>query len=243
MIIKPNWQAPAHIKAYSSTRKNGYSLAPFASLNLGAHVGDNPLHVQQNREQFQQQLPAVPIWLEQTHSNCACDLDHESVDNCADASYSARVNTVCAVLTADCLPLLVCDRQGTRVAAIHAGWRGLLNNVIENTLEQGGFDAAECLIWLAPAISVRAFEVGIEVYQAFCRYDKQHELAFKPGKDSLHFYADIYQLARQRLQKYGIPAEQISGGDYCTYSQKALFFSYRRDGQTGRMAALIWRES
>ncbi len=242
MIISANWQVPAHVKAYCSTRQQGYSAAPYDSLNLGTHVGDDPQTVAKNRAALKKHvdLPAEPQWLEQTHSTCACDLDTACEPGSYDASYSCEKNTVCAVLTADCLPLLVCDAQGTQVAAIHAGWRGLLGGVIENTLNQAQFQPANTRVWLGPAISAQAFEVGAEVKEAFIQHQPVHKNAFITGKDKAHFYADLYLLAKQRLHDWGMDLAHISGGDYCTYQQKDLFFSYRRDGQTGRIASLIY---
>lgn len=244
MIIPVNWAAPSHVKAYATTRQNGYSLPPYASLNLGAHVGDDPVLVAKNRQHLQDHLhlPQAPNWLEQTHSTCACNLDQPPLKQSYDASYSRTRGKVCAVLTADCLPLLVCDKKGTQVAAIHAGWRGLLAGIIEKTLKQAGFSPNDSLVWLGAAISSATFEVGKEVYQAFVTHDPAHQQAFIQGKDNEHYYADIYQLARQRLQTWGLDPTQITGGDYCTYRQNDLFFSYRRDGQTGRIASLIYLE-
>jgi hypothetical protein len=214
-------------------------VAPFESLNLGDHVGDDPLAVARNRELVGEllSLPSTPFWLQQVHG---IKVARQNVDNLgcpADASVSFKTNEVCVVMTADCLPVLFCDRAGTRVAAAHAGWRGLCDGVLEETVQALDCDPAEMLAWLGPAIGSEAFEVGAEVKAAFMEHDPRASEAFKPigaGK----YLADIYHLARQRLAACGVNA--VYGGGLCTYTQANLFFSYRRDQQTGRMASLIW---
>ncbi len=241
-LIYPEWPANSRVKAVSTTRVGGVSLAPWDGLNLGDHVGDNPVAVSANRELLQGAagLPGAPGWLQQVHGvrvvspNCdpGCD------PGCAaDAVMTARAGQVCAVMTADCLPLLLCDRGGTQVAAVHAGWRGLAAGVIENTLDGFACPPRDILVWLGPAIGPAAFEVGAEVRQQFIQQDTQSAQAFIAHAEH-HWLADIYQLARLKLKRLGV--EQTFGGNYCTYSDSKRFFSYRRDGQTGRMASLIW---
>jgi YfiH family protein len=183
-------------------------------------------------------LPNEPIWLTQTHSTIAVEAIPEHAEQTADASYTDTVNRVCVVLTADCLPLLICNSRGTKVAAIHAGWRGLAGGIIENTLEKLALPGSELLVWLGPAIGPQKFEVGNDVYDAFIAQDESARMAFIP-KAHDKWLANLYLLATQRLNKLGVTA--IYGGDYCTHTQSDLFFSYRRDhGKTGRMASAIW---
>ncbi len=237
--IVPGWPAPASIRAGSTTRHGGVSLPPYASLNLGDHVGDLPVAVAENRRRLcqQLQLPSEPVWLQQVHGVTVVDAATVRAEAEADASFTTHPNKVCVVMTADCLPLLCCDRQGTVVAAAHAGWRGLLNGVIEATVLRMGVATAELLVWLGPAIGPSAFEVGDEVRDAFIAHDVAATAAFKPSPSG-RWLADIYQLARQRLARMGALA--VYGGDCCTYSEAERFYSYRRDGVTGRMASLIW---
>lgn len=236
-FIYPDWPAPARVAAVSSTRLGGFSRAPWNGFNLGGHVGDDPSAVAANRRQLFQLLdmPEAPCWLQQIHGARVVSASGQGCE--ADASISGRPGKVCAVMTADCLPLLLCNRQGSQVAAVHAGWRGLAAGVIENTLD--GFDCPpqDILAWLGPAIGPAAFEVGSEVRQAFVQQDPQAARAFRSRRKD-KWLADIYQLARLRLSGKGV--HQVSGGNYCTYSDSRRFFSYRRDGQTGRMASLIW---
>lgn len=236
-LIYPDWPAPEGVKAVSSTRLGGFSRPPWEGLNLGDHVGDDPSAVAANRRQLFQMIgaPQSPCWLQQVHGARVVPASRQGCE--ADASITGKPGEVCAVMTADCLPLLLCDLQGTRVAAVHAGWRGLAAGVIENTLD--GFDCPprDILAWLGPAIGPSAFEVGSEVRQVFLLQDQQASQAFMPNRED-HWLADIYQLARLKLLRKGV--QHVYGGDYCTYSDPRRFFSYRRDGQTGRMASLIW---
>jgi YfiH family protein len=241
-FLTVNWPAPKHIKALTSTRNGGHSIAPYESLNLGDHVGDDPDCVAANRQRLIETalLPNEPLWLKQTHST---DVIHSSQwrhDIEADAIVSDSINNVCAVMTADCLPLLITNTLGTQVAAIHAGWRGLQAGIIENTLAKFATPLSEILVWLGPAIGSQAFEVGPEVKAAFLAVDPAAEVAFTPTHTD-RYLADIYLLARQRLNAQGVTA--IYGGDYCTFNETQRFFSYRRDGVTGRMATLIWIEA
>jgi YfiH family protein len=237
-FIIPDWPAPPGIHALTTTRRGGVSLAPYDSLNLGDHVGDAPEAVAENRRRLVEalSLPAEPRWLSQVHGTCAANAAKISSGCEADASHTDRPGVVCAVLTADCLPLLLCDRDGRHVAAVHAGWRGLLNGVIEKAIEAMGAQAP-LLAWLGPAIGPQAFEVGEEVRQAFIEVDAAAASAFKPSPGG-RWLADIYALARLRLQAIGVGS--VHGGQHCTYSEPERFYSYRRDAQTGRMASLIW---
>lgn len=240
--ISPSWPAPKNIHAYTTTRQHGYSQPPFDSFNLGGRGEDNKEHVAANRRQLvtDLQLPSEPFWLKQVHGNqvvCANPLRKETP--AADASYATEKNQVCLVLTADCLPILLCNRAGTKVAAIHAGWRGLAAGVIEATLEILDTPGNQILAWLGPAIGPRKFEVGEEVREQFLHIDKEAQQAFLPANAPNKWLGNLYLLAQQRLQKYQV--NQIYGGDHCTFTEKEQFFSFRRDhGKTGNMASLIW---
>lgn len=240
-LVIPLWPAPANVKAVSTTRLGGYSVSPFDSLNLGNHVGDIPASVSLNRQWLQQhaQMPAEPYWLNQVHSADVVVLPATETLPAADAAFTRRPQQICTVMTADCLPVLFCDRQGTQVAAAHAGWRGLCDGVLENTL-QHFTNVKHVMAWLGPAISQQAFEVGDEVRSAFVQRQATAAQAFIPGKTTGKWLADLYLLARLRLMAAGVTA--IYGGEYCTFRQSQQFFSYRRDGQTGRMASSIWLE-
>lgn len=241
-FIQPNWQVPVAIHALTTTREGGVSQAPYHSLNLGSHVGDVLADVQANRERLVKHagLPQFPLFLNQTHSTRVIRLPYLGEDLNADAVYTNQPNQVCLVMTADCLPVLFCSRDGTEIAAAHAGWRGLCDGILERTVEQFACPPQQIQAWLGPAIGSAAFQVGEEVNQQFCAFDPQAAQAFQPDPTtSGKFFADIYQIARQRLNKLGIT--QITGGEHCTYSDSERFFSYRRDKQTGRMATLIWR--
>jgi len=238
--IEPEWPAPPAVRALSTTRLGGVSSGPYASLNLGDHVGDDAERVARNRALLIERaaLPEPPRWLRQVHGCAALAADGWRAECEADALVATRPGEVCAVLTADCLPLLLCDRAGTRVGAVHAGWRGLAAGVIERALERLGAPPAEVLAWLGPAIGPAAFAVGDEVREAFLRVDAAAEAAFEPSGQG--WRANLFALARQRLAAWGLT--HIYGGDDCTWSQPQRFFSYRRDGVTGRMASLIWLE-
>lgn len=241
--LLPDWPAPPHIGAAVTTRTGGCSTAPFASWNLGGHVGDEPDRVARNRALLRQRLGLAtePLWLEQVHG-CdllECDAPPLSPPR-ADAAMSRQPGQVCAVLTADCLPLLICDRAGSRVAAVHAGWRGLAAGIIEKTLARFDCPGSELLVWLGPAIGPDAFEVGKEVRSLFTGLDPAAAKAFRPSPSG-RWLADLYALARIRLAPWR-PAF-VGGGDCCTYTDSRRFFSYRRDGRTGRMASLIWIRS
>jgi YfiH family protein len=239
-MFRPDWPAPPGVNSLMTSRRGGVSAAPWASFNLGDHVGDEPGHVAANRARLREHLPAEPGWLTQVHSARVVELGRDSGRE-ADAAFTRQAGQVCAVLTADCLPLLFCDRGGSVVAAAHAGWRGLAEGVLEATVAAMRTPPADILAWMGAAIGPQAFEVGDEVRQAFVARHPATAMAFVPhpasGK-SPKWLADIYQLARIRLNHAGVQA--IYGGGRCTFSEAESFYSYRRDGVTGRMAALIW---
>lgn len=239
-FIVPNWPAPANVHALQTKRDAGYSHAPFSSLNFGNHVNDNPMHVAQNRQLLSQYLPSEPVWLNQVHGIEVVDAANTNCIPSADASFTNQKNVVCVTMTADCLPVLLCDKEGTTVAAVHAGWRSLCDGVIEAAVAKMGADSSRIMAWLGPAIGPNAFEVGAEVRAQFMAKDVQAEAAFKAQGDK--YLGNLYQIATQRLNKLGI--KQIYGGghdkDWCTFTDKENFFSFRRDGVTGRMATLIW---
>jgi polyphenol oxidase len=237
-FIIPDWPAPANVKALQTTRAGGISTGSYASLNLGDHVKDNPLHVAHNRQSLSPFLPTEPVWLQQVHGIRVIDASTSSCLETADASFSTRKEVVCVTMTADCLPVLLCDEAGTVVAAIHAGWRSLCDGVIEAAVEVMPGEASHLMAWLGPAIGPEAFEVGGEVRQQFILHDAQAEAAFRPHGNK--WLGDLYTIARQRLQSLGIT--RIYGGGRCTYTEPESFFSFRRDGDTGRMATFIWLE-
>lgn len=243
-LIIPSWKVKNTVHAFTTTRKGGVSIAPFDSLNLGDHVNDHPEAVAQNRALLTQfaQLPQAPHYLTQIHSTKVLRLPlAENADLCADAVYTNQPNQVCLVMTADCLPVLFCSQDGQEIAAAHAGWRGLCDGMLEATVAEFQCSPHTISAWLGPAISQNAFQVGQEVVDQFCAIDSDAQQAFIPDPNaSGKFLGDLYQIARQRLNKLGIT--DISGGEYCTFSDSDQFFSYRRDKQTGRMATLIWRE-
>lgn len=237
--LVPDWSVADRVRAVSTSRNGGVSGAPWDSFNLGDHVGDDPAAVAANRGRLSivLDLPAEPLWLRQVHG-CAVVGGERAAPGCtADARVSDRPGEVCAVLTADCLPLLLAAEDGGWVAAAHAGWRGLAAGVIEQTVGRYPGDPAELHVWLGPAIGPRAFEVGDEVRQAFVAADPACGHAFRPGRPG-HWWADLYDLARHRLGRCGVAA--VHGGGFCTYTDAGRFYSYRRDGVTGRMASLIW---
>ena len=239
----PAWPAPPQVRALQTTRQGGVSLPPFAAFNLGAHVDDDPTAVAANRQRLARHLPAEPRWLEQVHGVRVLDLDGSPADDrVADAVLTRQAGRVCAVLTADCLPVLFCDLEGSVVAAAHAGWRGLAQGVLEATLAALAVPPHQVLAWLGPGIGPVAFEVGAEVRTAFVAHAAAAAAHFRPSPHAPgHYLADLHGLARQRLQACGVG--QIHGGGFCTYSDAERFFSFRRDGRTGRMASLIWREA
>ncbi|KAF0866912.1 peptidoglycan editing factor PgeF [Pseudomonas sp. LD120] len=236
--LMPDWPAPAGVKACVTTRSGGVSLAPFDSLNLGDHVEDLPEAVAENRRRLTEHFGIAPAWLQQVHGVAVAHAD-PSVIATADASWSATPGVACVVMTADCLPALFCNRGGTRVAAAHAGWRGMAAGVLEATLDSLDTTPSEVLVWLGPAIGPQCFEVGAEVREAFVAQLAQAEQAFVPSVNAGRYMADIYQLARLRLAARGVTA--VYGGIDCTVTDPR-FFSYRRSPRTGRFASLIWLE-
>lgn len=235
-LIIPSWSAPANVHAIQTTRLGGVSLAPYDSLNLGNHVQDNPHHVARNRQLLNSIVPTEPVWLNQTHGVRVIDAALSGCIEDADASFTTNTNVVCVMMTADCLPLLLCDKAGTIVAAVHAGWRSLCGGVIESTINTMPVSASELLAWLGPAIGPDVFEVDADVRAQFIKKDKRAESAFKPVGDK--WLGDLYAIAKQRLHALGVM--NVYGETLCTYSNPAQFFSFRRDGETGRMATMIW---
>jgi len=238
-MIIPDWPAPDNVRAVSTTRGGGISRPPYDSLNLADHVGDSAAAVRANRDGLRQQahLPAEPMWLKQVHGACVIDAAKGGERPAADASYSRQAGVVCAVMTADCLPVLLCAREGSGVAAAHAGWRGLASGVLEATVAALGGDPRRLLAWLGPAIGPAAFEVGAEVREAFVKTHPEAAAAFVSQAGG-RWLADLYQLARVRLQAVGV--EAIYGGGCCTFTDRERFYSFRRDPLTGRMASLVW---
>ncbi len=237
-LLQAGWPAPAAVRTLLTTRQGGVSQPPYDSFNLGTHVGDQPEAVAANREQLRLLLPDEPAWLNQVHGTNvvdAAEIGETLLD--ADASFSRQPGKVCVVMTADCLPVLLCDDAGSVVAAAHAGWRGLCDGVLEAAVSATAVAPATLMAWLGPAIGPDAFEVGAEVRAAFIACDPAAAAAFTDIGES-KYLADIYQLARQRLAAAGV--SRVYGGDYCTVIERERFFSYRRDGVTGRMASLIW---
>ena len=237
-FIQPDWPVPAAVRAAVTTRKGGASTGRYASLNLATHVGDDPDAVAENRRRLRAALglPAEPAWLAQVHGRAVAMLPGPLPAN-ADAAVTFGKGAVCAVLVADCLPVMLAGRRGDRVGIAHAGWRGLAAGVVEATVAALAAKPGELVAWLGPCIGPRAFEVGPEVREAFVARDAAAAQAFRPGRAG-RFLADLPALARPRLAACGV--SEVHGGDLCTHEDPARFFSYRRDGETGRMAALIW---
>jgi YfiH family protein len=236
----PDWEAPLSVRAFVTERYGGASEGRYAALNLATHVGDAPAAVAANRARLLSSvpLPAEPRWLEQVHGIAAVDLDRAGAAlPPADAVVTGRAGVVCAVLTADCLPVLLCDRAGTRVGVAHAGWRGLLHGVLPSAVAALGADPADVLAWLGPAIGARAYEVGAEVRDAFLAADAGAAAHFAPNAHG-RWQADLYGLARASLRGAGVRA--VSGGGFCTFTESERFFSHRREAPCGRMATLIW---
>lgn len=238
--IVPEWQPHAAVRALVTTRAGGSSDGPWSGLNLGTHVGDDASHVKCNRDRLTASLPSTPVWLNQVHGTQVVDAAIVQGVPDADASFAYCPRVVCAVMTADCLPVLFADQQGAVVAAAHAGWKGLLNGVLESTIAAMGVPPERLSVWLGPAISQAAFEVGEEVRSAFVTGMPTAAAYFSQGEQSGKWMADLFGLARLRLTAAGVSA--ISGGGDCTFSQPDRYYSYRRDRTTGRMASLIWLE-
>ena len=240
-LVRPQWAAPARVAAASSERTGGSSGAPFHTLNLGTHVGDAPRDVAANRASFARALtlPGPPCWLEQVHGTRVVIEPPAGQPATADAAVTRLAGRVLAILTADCLPVLLCSRDGDVVGAAHAGWRGLAHGILERTVAAMGTPPRHLLAWLGPAIGPEAFEVGPEVRAAFTAVDAGSDAFFRPA-DGDRFYADLAGLARHRLCAAGLDAGAVYAAEQCTFSQPERFFSYRRDGACGRMASVIW---
>jgi YfiH family protein len=232
----PDWPAPVGIKACVTTRAGGVSVAPFDSFNLGDHVDDDPQAVAHNRSRLTSRLETRPAWLKQVHGINVVEASPEAVME-ADASWTRTPGVACTIMTADCLPVLFCNRSGTQVAGAHAGWRGLAAGVLEAAVDSFADAPSEILVWLGPAIGPQAFEVGPEVREAFMAIHPETVEAFAPSVNPGKFMADIYQLARLRLAAHGVTA--VYGGGLSTYNDER-FFSYRRGARTGRFASLVW---
>jgi len=241
--LAADWPAPANVHAATSRRLGGISQGTYATLNLAMHVDDDAWAVRENRSRLA--LPTEPIWLNQVHGLTVANVGRASEQSSdqvieADAAYTDVAGVICAVLTADCLPVLLCDRSGHHVAAVHAGWRGLAAGIIDRAVTALQPPGDQLLAWLGPAIGPNAYEVGPEVREAFLQRDTDAQAAFPPSRPG-HWWMDIYQLARQQLAQQGITG--VYGGDHCTWQEAEHFYSYRRDGVTGRMASVIWFES
>lgn len=237
----PEWSAPRNIRAVCTTRMGGFCRDEYKSFNLALHVDDDPKKVLLNRAKLVQDLNLLhqPMWLNQVHGNLCVRAGTNTGGTSlveADASYSTQANIACVVMTADCLPILFTDKKGLWVAACHAGWRGLAQGVIQNTIDQFPGKASELLAWIGPAIGEKYFEVGNEVKQQFIQIEPIYEAYFKPNQNQ-RFQFDFAGLAKDMLSRLEI---ETFGGDWCTYQQSERFYSYRRDVQTGRMASLIW---
>ncbi|PCI69508.1 MAG: multi-copper polyphenol oxidoreductase [Piscirickettsiaceae bacterium] len=242
-FITPDWPAPEQVNALSTCCDGGVSAHGYASFNIATHVGDDILSVAENRKRLVRdaKLPAEPVWLEQAHGTTVAVLGGARYPRVieADASIARCDDRICAVMTADCLPILLCKQDGSAVAAVHAGWRGLLSGVIENTINALG-EPQQILAWLGPAIGPGCFEVGAEVKGAFSNKKAVMGQAFQQI-DEAHYMADLYALARMTLLHNGV--KKMYGGEHCTYNQPDQFYSYRRQPITGRMASLIWLQS
>lgn len=241
-LLCPEWPAPSSVHALVTTRQGGVSTGLHKSLNLGLRCGDDPIAVFTNRERVRTlcELPNPPCWLRQVHG-CGVVRVPQPGEPTADAAWTDRPKVVCAVLTADCLPVLLCDRGGQIVCAVHAGWRGLAAGVLEAAVKALPVPPAKVLAWLGPAIGQQAFEVAPAVRSQFIREQPNASFAFVPSPRRLGAYlADLYALARLRLASAGVG--DVHGGGLCTYQGAEQYYSYRRDGQTGRMATLIWRD-
>jgi YfiH family protein len=241
-VVAATWPAPPNVRALTTTRTGGASRGPYDSLNLGDHVGDTDQAVVRNRELLHEtlKLPGEPLWLKQVHGTNVVDAAGAHIGAMADGAHTDRAATVLAVLTADCLPVFLCDRAGSEIALLHAGWRGLAAGVIEAGVHAMQARATDLMAWFGPAIGPQAYTVGDDVRAAFVSADARAARAFRATGPS-QWLADLYALARQRLNALGVRA--VYGGQSCTWQESDRFFSYRRDGQCGRMASLLWLEA
>ncbi len=241
-LLDFDWPLPRGVRAAFTTRRGGHGTAPWDSFNLGAHVGDAPAHVAANRARLRDvlALPVEPSWLEQVHGTAVADLDGPArvMTVRADAAIASAPGRVCTIMVADCLPVLFASHDGERIAAAHAGWRGLAAGVLERTVGALGVAGAELTAWLGPAISREHFEVGEDVRAVFVGDDAGAADMFAPNARG-RWQADLAGLARRRLMTLGVSA--VHGGEWCTFADRERFFSHRRDGRGGRMAALIWK--
>lgn len=242
--IDARWPAPVRVHAGTSTRLHGFSQAPYHSLNLGDHVDDNPQHVRENREYLihLHRLTTKPFWLQQVHGNRIINLDQaKDDDNVADGMFTSSPGRVCGILTADCLPILICNEAGSEIAALHGGWRGLASGIIQQALPLFSSPPETLMVWMGPAISARNYEIGEEVRKDFePLQDILQSDTFIPTAPG-HWLVSLYRIAMLILKAHGI--DKIYGGQYCSYRDQHLFYSHRRDGaQTGRMASLIWMD-
>ena len=239
--LTPDWPAPAHVRAVSTLRRGGVSVGDFESFNLAMHVGDDPDAVRDNRRRLRDalHLQREPAWLNQVHGTAVVEAKEFEAPPSADASFTRAPGQPCVVMTADCLPVLLCDRAGTRVAAAHAGWRGLVSGVLKATIEAMNIECSELLAWMGPAIEQDAFEVGAEVREQFITRDAGDHVAFTANARG-RWQADLYELARRELRRLGV--SEVHGGGLRCFSDSERFFSYRRNARTGRMATMIWLE-
>ncbi len=238
--LKAAWAVPNNVHAYSTLRQEGFSQAPFDEFNLGDHVGDLATHVEQNRNKLEADLDlkVKPSWLKQVHGTNVIKANADKLPAEADASYSFDSNQICIVMTADCLPVVFYNRDNSAIAAAHAGWKGLAAGVLIKTIQALGDGNIQA--YLGPAIGPLHFEVGLEVFSAFTNLDSENERCFtRSDSKQDKWFANLYELARLQLAKHGV--NDVSGGDYCTFKNKELFYSYRRERNTGRMATLIWK--
>ena len=244
--LQPDWDAPAHVRAFVTTRAGGVSRGEYASMNLGSRSGDDAAHVARNREIVRGELPSDPRWMAQVHGIDVANLDRldDSKVATADAAVASRPGRVGVVLTADCMPLFVTDRKGSRVGVAHAGWRGMAGGVVESTVAAFEGPREDLMAWMGPAIGPKAFEVGPEVREAFMEDDPgaaEHFIAKASSPAGPRKYlADLYGLARRRLARAGV--REVRGGGFCTFTEADRFFSYRREQKSGRMGAFIWIE-
>jgi YfiH family protein len=235
--IIPEWPTPARVRAFVTTRTGGVSTGEYASMNLGVHGGDAPENVARNRAIVRAYLPADPLWLAQVHGAHVADAAIALESPRADAAVTTQPDRVCVVLTADCMPVFLCDAHGRAVAVAHAGWRGLAGGVLENAVHALGVPPAEVHAWMGPAIGPDAFEVGPEVREAFLAADPGADVAFRAHRPD-KYMADLYVLTRRRLMRAGVSS--VHGGGFCTFHDRERFFSYRREKASGRMGAFIW---
>ncbi len=248
-FIRPDWPAPASVRAFCTTRTGGHSSGAWSSFNLGAACGDRAVDVAENRKLLRRELPAEPLWLKQVHGTRVLRADEYgagphpvagSEPPAADACVAGVDKQVCVVLTADCLPVLLCNQAGTRVAAVHAGWRGLVAGVLENAVQAMETQPGQLMAWMGPAIGPAVYQVGGEVREAFITAEPEDAAAFtvQQHADGDRWLLDLYRAARRRLNAAGVPG--VYGGGLCTHTDRQRFYSYRRDAVTGRMASLIW---